>query len=353
MMPPGARVAVLGLALLASAFGFSPAQCDSQCAALARSRRRVAAAPLLAKSPPKTAPKFADDDDDAADELEAFGDVDADDALLIDALLGELDELDDGKADLGDDDDDSLLEALLEGDDDGEAGTEDDASYFGLDEESTPKSSGKANLSRTKPAAEEVSEDDSDDETEEDDDSEAVSADSLAELLKMGQVSDDLMDEDEWLLAKESYDEDEQRRATLREKRRVQQLEEQKLAEARGIGLLTNDPLCRAIVVCITCGTEADNATVATFRDLLKEQFGPVVEMAHNVDSEPEEDLPFFEVWLEGYRYLVLHSRASRGDGDLTDEGMHRLAGIIAGEVSDEAREVMGTYVGFEGNDGE
>ena len=42
------------------------------------------------------------------------------------------------------------------------------------------------------------------------------------------------------------------------------------------------------------------------------------VEVAHNVDPEPEEDLPLFEVWLEGYRWRGTGPLKTRGTGGAT-----------------------------------
>ena len=64
---------------------------------------------------------------------------------------------------------------------------------------------------------------------------------------------------------------------------------------------------------CVTRGTSEDNATVVELTDALRGAHGARVEVAHNVDPEPEEDLPLFEVWLEGYRYQLLHARNWRG----------------------------------------
>jgi hypothetical protein len=72
-----------------------------------------------------------------------------------------------------------------------------------------------------KSAGGEVEEEEDEEEEEDDKEADAVTSDSLTELLKMGQVEDDeLMDEEEWLLAKDEYDETEARRASLREKRK-------------------------------------------------------------------------------------------------------------------------------------
>ena len=60
---------------------------------------------------------------------------------------------------------------------------------------------------------------------------------------------------------------------------------------------------------------------------------GMRVEVAHNVDPEPEEDLPLFEVWLEGYRYQLLHARNWRGDGDLTAEKIQALVSTVGEEI--------------------
>ena len=98
----------------------------------------------------------------------------------------------------------------------------------------------------------------------------------------------------------------------------------------------------------ITCGTEADNATVAELERALKDAHGAHVEVAHNVDDEPEEDMPFFEVWLEGYRYVVLHSRNWHEQGDLTTEKIQDIVKIVGDEISDEARLVLGTYPDIE-----
>ena len=66
--------------------------------------------------------------------------------------------------------------------------------------------------------------------------------------------------------------------------------------------------------------------------------------MAHNVDPDPEEDLPLFEVWLEGYRYQLLHARNWRTDGDLDAEKLGALVEAVGLEISDDAELVLGTY---------
>ena len=128
------------------------------------------------------------------------------------------------------------------------------------------------------------------------------------------------------------------------EKRRRDVEEDERLAIEKGLGVLHKDPLCRGVVVAITCGTPADNATVAELTAALKGEFGPKVEVAHNVDPTPEDDMPLFEVWLEGYRYQLLHARNWRGDGDLTKEKIEALVSTVGEEISDEAELVLGTY---------
>lgn len=110
------------------------------------------------------------------------------------------------------------------------------------------------------------------------------------------------------------------------------------------MGLLQTDPLCRGVVVAITRGTEADNATVALLETALKDAHGARVELCHNTDPEPEEDFPLFEVWLEGYRHIPLHCRNWRGDGDLTADKIADIVRVVGEETSDDANDVLGTY---------
>ena len=135
-----------------------------------------------------------------------------------------------------------------------------------------------------------------------------------------------------------------EKNAARAEKRRLQAEAEEAFARERGLGLLHTDPVCRGVVVCVTRGTSEDNATVVELTDALRGAHGARVEVAHNVDPEPEDDLPLFEVWLEGYRYQLLHARNWRGDGDLTADKIATLVSTVGEEISDEAELVLGTY---------
>ena len=132
--------------------------------------------------------------------------------------------------------------------------------------------------------------------------------------------------------------------AARAEKRRLAAEAEEAFARERGLGLLHTDPVCRGVVVCVTRGTAADNATVVELQDALRAAHGARVEVAHNVDPDPEEDLPLFEVWLEGYRYQLLHARNWRNDGDLDAEKLGALVEAVGLEISDDAELVLGTY---------
>jgi len=169
--------------------------------------------------------------------------------------------------------------------------------------------------------------------------------DGLAELLRMGDAGDSAASlEEEWQRRRAEMEDKAEKNAARAEKRRLQAEAEEAFARERGLGLLHTDPVCRGVVVCVTRGTSEDNATVVELTDALRGAHGARVEVAHNVDPEPEEDLPLFEVWLEGYRYQLLHARNWRGDGDLTAEKIQALVSTVGEEISDEAELVLGTY---------
>ena len=169
--------------------------------------------------------------------------------------------------------------------------------------------------------------------------------DGLAELLRMGDAGDSAASlEEEWQRRRAEMEDKAEKNAARAEKRRLQAEAEEAFARERGLGLLHTDPVCRGVVVCVTRGTSEDNATVVELTDALRAEHGMRVEVAHNVDPEPEDDLPLFEVWLEGYRYQLLHARNWRGDGDLTAEKIQALVSTVGEEISDEAELVLGTY---------
>ena len=169
--------------------------------------------------------------------------------------------------------------------------------------------------------------------------------DGLAELLRMGDAGDSAASlEEEWQRRRAEMEDKAEKNAARTEKRRLQAEAEEAFARERGLGLLHTDPVCRGVVVCVTRGTSEDNATVVELTDALRAEHGMRVEVAHNVDPDPEEDLPLFEVWLEGYRYQLLHARNWRGDGDLTAEKIQTLVAAVGEEISDEAELVLGTY---------
>jgi hypothetical protein len=169
--------------------------------------------------------------------------------------------------------------------------------------------------------------------------------DGLAELLRMGDAGDSAASlEEEWQRRRAEMEDKAEKNAARAEKRRLQAEAEEAFARERGLGLLHTDPVCRGVVVCVTRGTSEDNATVVELTDALRGAHGARVEVAHNVDPDPEEDLPLFEVWLEGYRYQLLHARNWRGDGDLTAEKIQALVSAVGEEISDEAELVLGTY---------
>ena len=172
----------------------------------------------------------------------------------------------------------------------------------------------------------------------------------LAELLRMGEAGGDAASlEAEWQRRQEEMATTAQRKKNRMEKRRVDVEEEERLALERGLGVLHKDPLCRGIVVAVTCGTPQDNATVADLEVALKDEFGPRVEVAHNVDKEPEDDMPLFEVWFEGYRYKVLHSRNFHEEGDLDATKIASIVDVVRDEISDEAMLVLGSYPEVDG----
>lgn len=174
---------------------------------------------------------------------------------------------------------------------------------------------------------------------EEDDD------DGLAELLRMGDAGDSAASlEEEWQRRRAEMEDKAVKNAARAEKRRLAAEAEEAFARERGLGLLHTDPVCRGVVVCVTRGTSADNATVVELQDALRAAHGARVEVAHNVDPDPEEDLPLFEVWLEGYRYQLLHARNWRTDGDLDAEKLGALVEAVGLEISDDAELVLGTY---------
>ena len=169
--------------------------------------------------------------------------------------------------------------------------------------------------------------------------------DGLAELLRMGDAGDSAASlEEEWQRRRAEMEDKAEKNAARAEKRRLQAEAEEAFARERGLGLLHTDPVCRGVVVCVTRGTSEDNATVVELTDALRAEHGMRVEVAHNVDPDPEDDLPLFEVWLEGYRYQLLHARNWRGDGDLTKEKIEALVSTVGEEISDEAELVLGTY---------
>lgn len=195
-------------------------------------------------------------------------------------------------------------------------------------------------------------EDDDDEDVEEDDIlddddyTESDKTDSLADLLRMN----DPMAEKKSLLQEEwdrrELDRNETtNKETLRdEKRRQRSAAMAEFEKERGIGLLTEDPVCRAVVVCVTTGSANDNSRVDLLQTKLKDALGDTIELVHNPDPEPEEDLPLFEVWIEGYRTKVLHSRNWHQQGELTDQRITDIVNTVTYEVSDDAADVIATY---------
>ena len=174
--------------------------------------------------------------------------------------------------------------------------------------------------------------------------------DGLAELLRMGDAGDSAASlEEEWQRRRAEMEDKAEKNAARAEKRRLQAEAEEAFARERGLGLLHTDPVCRGVVVCVTRGTSEDNATVVELTDALRAEHGMRVEVAHNVDPEPEDDLPLFEVWLEGYRYVVLHSRNWHEEGDLTPEKIGAIVDVVRDEISDDAMLVLGSYPDVEG----
>ncbi|KAH8055194.1 sulfuric ester hydrolase [Aureococcus anophagefferens] len=189
-----------------------------------------------------------------------------------------------------------------------------------------------------------------DDDDDDDDDAPAAPPPAGEVLLRMGEAGGDAASlEAEWQRRKEEMDSTAERKRARAEKRRRDVEEDERLAIEKGLGVLHKDPLCRGVVVAITCGTPADNATVAELTAALKGEFGPQVEVAHNVDPTPEDDMPLFEVWLEGYRYVVLHSRNWHEEGDLTPEKIGAIVDVVRDEISDDAMLVLGSYPDVEG----
>jgi len=192
---------------------------------------------------------------------------------------------------------------------------------------------------------EETVDEDDEDEDDEDDEEEEGEAGSLEELLQMGQMSDgsDSL-RAEWERRGEEVEVSIVKEEAREAKRRKKTEEIEAFEEERGIGFLIDDPVCRAVVACVTTGSDADNETVARLEAALKERCGPRVVVAHHRDPEPEVDFPVFEVWIEGYRHFVLHSRNWHQEGDLTDEKMEKIVDLVENEVCDDAKDILGTY---------
>ena len=240
------------------------------------------------------------------------------------ARLADDPEDDDGDRPLLDDEEDDLGAGLgSELDDDGEPLLIDDVEPAGLG-----GAAGRATESEDE---------------DEDDDFEADNADSLADLLRMSGEGEANDLQEEWV--RRDMNESMTREANKVEKRLRRVQAQAEYEEERGIGLLLNDPVCRAIVVCVTTGSEADVERVKTLEAVLKEKLGDTIELAHNPDPEPEANFPLFEVWIEGYRMKVLHSRYWGEEGNLTDEKIRDIVDIVTYEVSDDAADVVGTYV--------
>lgn len=185
---------------------------------------------------------------------------------------------------------------------------------------------------------------DTKDDTEDVDEDEDEDRDaSLEELLSMGQMSEQADSlEAEW--ARRSVLEEQAKEEKREERRRKKSQEVDMYEEQRGIGFLVDDPVCRAVVACVTTGDAADNATVAKLTEEMYKRVGDRVVVTHNPDPTPDPELPFFEVWIEGYRHYVLHSRNWYGDGNLTPKKMKRLIDTVEFEVSDEAGDIVGKY---------
>ncbi|KAH8066892.1 sulfuric ester hydrolase [Aureococcus anophagefferens] len=135
-------------------------------------------------------------------------------------------------------------------------------------------------------------------------------------VLRMGEAGGDAASlEAEWQRRKEEMDST----ASVAEKRRRDAEEDERLAIEKGLGVLHKTP---------SAGASSSPSPAARLRTTPpsprltapRAKFGPQVEVAHNVDPTPEDDMPLFEVWLEGYRYVVLHSRNWHEEGDLTPE---------------------------------
>eukprot|EP00633_Aureoumbra_lagunensis_P003336 CAMPEP_0197287470 /NCGR_PEP_ID=MMETSP0890-20130614/3850_1 /TAXON_ID=44058 ORGANISM="Aureoumbra lagunensis, Strain CCMP1510" /NCGR_SAMPLE_ID=MMETSP0890 /ASSEMBLY_ACC=CAM_ASM_000533 /LENGTH=243 /DNA_ID=CAMNT_0042757145 /DNA_START=135 /DNA_END=866 /DNA_ORIENTATION=+ len=191
----------------------------------------------------------------------------------------------------------------------------------------------------------ELEEDDDDDDDDVEEVEDELSPDSLAELLQMGQLGTGESLQDEWERRKREHAVKKEREANTLAKRKQKDQQLRAFEESRGIGFLTDDPVCRAVVACVTTGSTQDNATVASLNQTLYQRFGDKVILTHNPDPEPEPDqYPFFEVWLEGYRQLVLHARNWQNDGDLTLEKIHLICDQVEAEISEDAAEILGTY---------
>lgn len=176
---------------------------------------------------------------------------------------------------------------------------------------------------------------------------ESDQTDSLADLLRMGHRSTSVESsslQDEWQRRELALNETNMREAAAAEKRRQRSEALAEFERERGIGFLVEDPICRAIVVCVTTGSPADCERVTALESELKHNLGDLIELVHNPDPDPDPDFPFFEVWIEGYRFRLLHARNWQGDGDLTDDHIHNIVAVVKEEVSDDAGDVVATY---------
>lgn len=199
-------------------------------------------------------------------------------------------------------------------------------------------------------------EDDESDDDDLDDDMliESDKTDTLADLLRMGHGSSGSVETssllEEWQRRESDRNVTSSREAAAAEKRRQKTRALAEFERERGIGLLTEDPICRAVVVCVTTGSPADCDRVEALRHALKSDVGDLVELIHNPDPDPDPDLPLFEVWIEGYRMRILHARNWRNDGDLDDSKINNIVRAVKYEVSDDAGDVIATYSTLDGD---
>lgn len=128
-------------------------------------------------------------------------------------------------------------------------------------------------------------------------------------------------------------------------------LEDARYKELAEIGQapLYNDPVCRGIVVCITTGNETDTIRAEELETRLKDEFGDRISFCHNWVKKADPTIedpgfPLFEVWLESYNHVVMHSRYAGDEGDLDEAKIDEIIQIVDYQTNDDQKDIGGIW---------